>query len=233
MRHGGRPARLRGALALDPAAYQDIADDPKALPGALLVVVVATLLAGLGGLLWTQWGGRAPAQAIYQTDVTGFVRRSVIVGGVIQVALWGVLVAVTVMYLRAFGEAAPFGRLARALGYAFAPMGLQLFIAPPGLELAVAAVALGFTFCAMVVGAQAATSATPGRALVSVLAGFALFVAVLSLLGNGAADVSAPPAASGPRKALYGLLGDATTDLAPGIFSLDSLPTSVSFRSGP
>lgn len=198
--------RLRGALALSPSAFRAIADDPRAIRDAVLVVIVATLLAGLGGLIWTRWGGKPPANAIYDTDVRRFIARSVIVGGAIQVGLWLALVAVTGMYLRAFGVAAPFGRLARALGYAFAPMALQFFVFPPGLELAAAAVALGFTFAAMVVAVQAAVDTTPGRALVSALAGFALFAVALSLLGNGG------------------------TDLAPGIFALDPLPTSVGLR---
>lgn len=207
MRSGGPLGRLRGVLALDQATLREIADDPRSLPGALAVVVLATALAGLGGLLWTQWGGRFPPNAIAEPDVGRFLLRSVLIGGGLQLLLWGAMVAVTWLYLRAFGMAVSPVRVARPMGYAFAPMALQLFVFPPGLEMAAGAVALGYTFCVLVAAAQAAAATTPGRALVSALAGFALLVIGLALLGNG------------------------TTDLAPGVFSLDPLPTSIGIRS--
>ena len=200
-------SRLQGALALNPATFREIADDAGAIRGAVLTVIAATLLAGLGGLLWTQWGGRAPARAIYQTDVQRFIARSVLVGGAVQVGAWVALVGVTLSYLRSFGVDASFARLARAMGYAFAPMALQVLVCPPGLEYAMGAVALGYTFAALVAGAQAAADTTAGRAVVSVLAGFALMAVILGMLGNG------------------------TSDLAPGIFSLDPLPTSVGIKT--
>ncbi len=198
--------RLAGTLALDRATLRAIADDPGATAGALVTVVAATLLAGMGGLLWTQWGGRTPAHAIYETDIPRFVIRSVVVGGAIQIGLWFAMVLVTQWYLRAFGVAVSLGRLVRVLGYAAAPLALELFVFPPGLEYAAGAVALGYTFAVMVAAVQEAAGTTPGRAVVSMLAGFALFVIVLSLLGSG------------------------TTDLAPGVFALDPLPTSVGYR---
>ncbi len=195
--------RIAGVLALDPTAFRAVADDEGALDGALVVVVGATLLAGLGGLLWTQWGGHPPANATFAIDLRRFIARSVLLGTVAQSGAWLLWVGVTYLYLRAFGEPVGGARLARVMGYAFAPMGLQLFIAPPGMEIAAAAVAFGYTAAAMVIGVEAATGAARGRVVLSVLVGLALFATLLGLLGNG------------------------TSDLAPGIFALDPLPTSV------
>lgn len=198
--------RLAGALALDPRAYQEIADSPGAIRGAVLIVIGATLLAGLGGLLWTQWGGRTPENAIYATDVQRFIARSVIAGGLIQVALWVVWVLIVRFYLWSFSEPAPIGRLMRVMGYGFAPVGVQLLVFPPGMEIGVAVVAFGYTVAAMVVGVQAAARTSPGRAVTSVLAGCVVFAALLSYLGND------------------------TVDLAPGIFPLDPRPISIGTR---
>ena len=207
MDQGGGPIRLMGVLALNPATFEEIADDTGAIRGALLTVIVATLLAGLGGLLWTQWGGQPPTRAIYQTDVQRFIARSVLAGGALQIVAWAALVGVTFWYLRSFGVETSLGRLARVMGYAFAPMAIQVLICPPGLEFAMGAVALGYTFAALVAGVQAASGTTAGRSAVSVLAGFAMMVVLLGLLGNG------------------------TSDLAPGIFALDPLPTSVGIKT--
>lgn len=216
--------RLRSALALDSRTYAAIADDPAALRGALLTVVGATLLAGLGGLLWTgrlaqdialpnpswwAWGGRTDERFIEQTDVSRLIARSVILGGGLQVGLWLAWAAITQLYLWSFGLATPFGRLLRVMGYAFAPVGLQVFLFPGGLELAAAVLAFGYCFAAMVTGVEAATGAPRGQVLLSTLAGFAFFALTLSLLGSG------------------------TRDLAPGIFSLDPLHISVGMRPRP
>lgn len=201
--------RLSGTLALDRATLTEIADDPRAIIGAVAIVVVATVLAGLGGLLWTQWGGRTPANAIYETDIHRFIIRSVVLGGLIQIGMWVALVLVTYAYLAAFGVPVSVMRLARALGWAFAPVALELFVFPPGLEFAAGVIALGYAFATMTAAVQAAAKTTPGRAAVSALAGFALLAIVLSLLGNG------------------------VTDLAPGIFALDPQPISVGIRTLP
>jgi hypothetical protein len=195
--------RITGVLALEPAAFRAVADDEGALGGALVTVVGATLLAGIGGLLWTQWGGHPPANATFEIDVRRFIARSVLLGTVAQTGAWLLWVGVTYLYLRAFGERVNGARLARVMGYAFAPMGIQLFIAPPGMEIAAAAVAFGYTAAAMIIGVEAGTGAARGRVVLSVLVGLALFATALGLLGNG------------------------TGDLAPGIFALDPLPTSV------
>jgi hypothetical protein len=117
-------------------------------------------------------------------------------------------VAITHLYLWSFGVASSFGRLVRVMGYAFAPMAIQLLIFPRGMEIAAAAVAYGYCIAAMVTAVEAASGASRGRVVVSVLAGFAFFAIALSLLGSG------------------------NRDFAPGIFSLDPLPISVGMRSG-
>jgi hypothetical protein len=217
----GRWGRLRGAMALDSSAYRDIAGDPGAIRAALFIVVAATLLAGLGGLLWTGrlsqdttlpgefWGGFTSPNFIYATDVDRFISHSIILGGTLQVVSWLAWVGVTQLYLWAFGESPSFPRLARVMGYAFAPIGLQLFVFPNGMELAAGALSFGYCCAAMVIAVEAAAGTSRGRAAVAVLAGFAFFAIALSLLGSG------------------------NRDLAPGVFSLNPLPISVATRTAP
>ncbi|MCL6500167.1 MAG: PAS domain-containing protein [Firmicutes bacterium] len=138
-----------------------------------------------------------------RAERAGEAVRDLELGGVLQVVLWLAWVAVTWLYLWAFGTAPPAERLARVMGYGFAPVGLQIFIAPSGLEIPAALLAFGYTFAAMITGVEAAAGTTRGRAAVSVLAGMAFFAITLGLLGSG------------------------HNDFAPGIFSLDPLPISV------
>lgn len=194
--------KVIGALALRGDAYRAIARGRSDTVTALAAVVVATALCGLGGLFWTYWGFNTGALSV-TVDRARFIRHSVLQGGLIQVGMWLVWVGATYMYLRSFGESVSLLALARVMGFAFLPMGIQILISPPGMELAAGAVALGYTVAATTIAVQVAASTTPGRALVSVIAGFALFALALSLLGNGEGD------------------------RAPGIFALDPLPVSV------
>lgn len=213
---------LQGALALDTGVYREIADAPRAIVGAVLVVIIATAFSGLGGLLWTGrltqstvlpfsnlWGGFRGPSFIETTDVSRLIARSIIAGGALQVLLWAAWVAVTWLYLWAFGAAPKVDRLARVMGYGFAPVALELFIAPSGMEIPAALVAFGYTFAAMAAGVEAAASVTRGKAAVAVLAGMTFFAIALGLLGSG------------------------HNDFAPGIFSLDPLPISIGSQPNP
>ncbi|MFN8558292.1 MAG: hypothetical protein U0531_13435 [Dehalococcoidia bacterium] len=114
---------LAGALALDRAVYRRIAETPAALAGALLVVIVATALAGAGGLIWTYWGGAVPSNFVYTSDPAGFLVRSVVVGGALQVALVSSAWSSFRFHGCAFGERAPLLPFLRALGFACADGG--------------------------------------------------------------------------------------------------------------
>ncbi len=199
--------RLRGVLAMRPEVFRAIAGDPAAIRGAMLTVIFATVLAGMGGVLWTLWGGAPPERAVYEANWQRLMARSLLAGGALQVGLWWVWVTVTALYLRAFGERAAVLPLARVMGYAFAPVALQLLLAPPGIEVAAGTIAFGYALTLSVAGVREATGAAPGRVVLSVLVGFALFAITLSLLGSS------------------------DWDLAPGLFSLDPLPISTGTRS--
>ncbi len=198
--------RLVGVASLNPDAYEELRDDPAATVYAVGVVVVATVLAALGGLLWGRFSASPPP--IFDVDVNRFFIRSVVLGSIFQVALWALWVGVTWFYLRQIfllADVTP-QSLVRTMGFAFAPMALQLLLFMPVLEFPIGLIALGATVACSVLAVRAASGATPGQALVATLVGFMLFVLGLGLLGNSDAD------------------------LAPGIFALDPNAISVSLK---
>src|SRR5262245_47425058 len=120
--------RVLSAASFDPDTYDDLRNDPTATAYAVAVVVGATLLAALGGLLWALIAASPPQ--IYKVALTHFIIRSVLLGSVFQVALWFAWVFFTWFFLRylyLLREVDP-QRLLRTMGFAFAPMALQLFI---------------------------------------------------------------------------------------------------------
>ena len=194
--------RLASAASFDPNAYDELRDDPAATPVAVGVVIVATLLAATGGFLWALIAA-APPQ-IYKIALAHFLLRSVLLGSILQIALWFVWVAVTWFYLRNVYllREVSIQRLLRTMGFAFAPMALQILLWFPVVEFPVGLIALAATFGCTVLAVRAAAGSTPAQALISTLMGFALFVLAL------------------------GILGTSDSDLAPGIFALD--PNSLS-----
>jgi hypothetical protein len=183
-------------LLLDDAAYVRLRRAANQTLPALLVAAAATLLAALGGLIWTY-------SAASGADHARFFVRSVIAGGFFQLVFFAIWVLIVALVLqRIYLVRATYTELLRVMGYAFAPMALQLFIFIPALDQPIGIIALAVTFFVTTHGIQAATSATAGQAFTACLAGFAVFCLCLGVLGNG------------PR------------DLAPGLFALD--PNSLS-----
>ena len=196
--------QLLRTASFNPDAYDNLRDDPSATAYAVGVVVVATLLAALGGLLWAAIAAAPPE--IFDVDIGHFIQRSVLLGSVLQVALWFGWVGMTwfvltnVFLLR---DVTP-QSLLRTMGFAFVPMALQILLVFPVIEFPVGLIALGGTVGCSVLAVRAASGASPGQALMATMAGFAVFALVLGILGNS------------------------DTDLAPGIFALD--PNAISVR---
>lgn len=192
----GQLSLLLRCLLLDERAYAQVRRAADENLPALLIVVAATVLAALGGLIWT-------FTAASFADHARFFLRSVVVGSILQIVLFALWVLIAALVLqRIYLVRATYTELLRVMGFAFAPMALQLFVFIPALDQPIGIIALAFTFYLTTFAIQSSTSATAGQALTASLAGFAVFCLCLGILGNG------------PR------------DLAPGIFALD--PNSLS-----
>ena len=196
--------RAIGLASFDPGAYEELRDDPAATVVAVGVVVAATIFQAIGGLLWALFAASPPP--IFQVDIGHFIRNSVVLGSVLQIALWFGWVGLTWFFLRHVYllDGVQWPRLLRTMGFAFAPMALQILLAFPVLEFEVGLIAVGATVAASVMAVRAAAGCTPGQALVSTVLGFGIFCLAL------------------------GLLGTSDTDTAPGIFALD--PNAISVR---
>jgi len=132
----------------------------------------------------------------------------VVLGSLLQVAMWVVWVGVTRFWLTQIYMVrdVPLPSLLRTMGFAFAPMALQFFIFLPVIEFPLGIIAVAGTVGCTVLAVRAASGATPGQALIATMAGFVFFALALGMLGNS------------------------DTDLAPGIFALDPNAVSVSLK---
>ena len=173
--------RVRRLGRLDPSVFREVRDDASQTLGAGIVVMISLLLTALGGWLWL----------VVETDglSTGRILvREVGLGLVFGIAVWGVwVVAAHVMLESVFGRPAPGGRLIRTMGYASFPAAGALLMVVPALGFAVGMLTVLAWFASSNAAIEAAVpEATRREVLVANLAGFSLFVVVLSVLADAA-----------------------------------------------
>ncbi len=192
-------SRVVRCCLLDADTYEEIRTNIAETVPGVLVVLFVSYLAGLGGLIWT-------FTAAQYADHLRFFVRSFILGSAIQPLVFFLWVLVTSLVLsRVFRVPARYPELLRVMSYAFAPVALQILVFIPAFDQPIGIIALATSLFVCTFAVQTSTIATPGQAFVSCALGFAVFCLILGLLGNG------------------------STDLAPGIFALD--PNSLSVGS--
>jgi hypothetical protein len=153
--------RVLGAALLNTSVYGDVAQDRAAAGQALLIVAVATIAAGIGGL---------------HAGVTGLI-----VGLVASLIGW-VVYAVLVYWIgtSVYGARRTPGSLAgvvRALGFASSPRVLLFLGFIPVLGIIVGVVVLIWTLVTTVVAVQETLRLDTGSAVVTAVLGWiALFV---------------------------------------------------------
>lgn len=191
------PQHLLRCFFLDAESFAEVQVSPEATLPGLLVVVAASFLAGLGGMLWT-------FVSADHVDYVRFFVRSLLLGSAIQVAVFVLWVTITLLVLqRVHRLQASFGAVFRIMAFGFTPMALQLFIFPPALDQPIGILALGATLVVVSYGLQVTITDTVFEAFTACLAGFVVFCFILGVLGHG------------------------QRNLAPGIFALSPNSLSV------
>jgi len=188
--------RLMRLARTDFTAFNEIKTDPTATTSGVVIVAIATLLTGLGSWLWVKFNlDYADVVDLGDSDV---LLKSVIIGGILQVLLWLAWVAIAYFMLtQVFKIQALMPELMRTMGYAFAPMALSIFFFIPILDMPIGILALAATAVMSTVAISACANGRPGQIILANLAGFGVFLLVLSILGND------------------------SNNLAPGIFLVD------------
>jgi hypothetical protein len=195
---------LRRLAYLDMRVFDEVRSNPGATIPGVLIVLVATFIAGLGGWLW--WWLNFD---IENGDI--FV-HSAVIGSLIAVVLWGLvwLGIVYVLLTQVFRERAYVEQLLRVMGLASAPLALMGLIFMPGLSFGIGLASLALTFGLTAVAIKSVTTADMAQVLMANFCGFFVWAAVLSLLASSSLSSVQPHA---PGIFLY----NATTTVADDI----------------
>ncbi len=156
--------RLTGVLKLQPSTFEEIEASPSANSQALAVVVMASLAAGIGAGLM-----RGPLSVLQGT-----------LAALIGWLMWaGVTYLIGARLLPEPGTRTDMGELLRVIGFSYAPNLFALFAFIPFLGGLVRIVVAFWLLAATVIAVRQALDyrSTP-RAIVVVLIGWLLFVAI-------------------------------------------------------
>ncbi len=171
---GGWVARI---LRVDFSAFDEVRAEPSATVGAVMVVFGSSLLAGLGSWLWA-------AQTDFVNDSTVLL-RSFLLGSVIQTAVWFLWVYLVYQVLvRGYGARVEFGELTRTMGFAFAPVALNIFIAVTSLAVPFGVIAFSMAVLFTNVAIQQATDTDAREATLANLTGFGAFAITMGVFAN-------------------------------------------------
>ena len=159
--------RLRGVLSFKTDTFNEIEHDPSALSQALLIVVVSSILTALGGGFGEVMFGVGIGSSSSGTSVFKFV--SIAIWAIVAWLLWSVITQF--IGTRFFDGEATVGEMMRVIGFAYAPLAIQIFAFIPVfggfLRLGAAAWSVGLVYVAILEGLDIG----PGSAFLTALIG--------------------------------------------------------------
>ncbi|MEZ4501390.1 MAG: hypothetical protein R3C39_02065 [Dehalococcoidia bacterium] len=172
----GFAARLARLARLDLEVFDDVRDDPSALIPSIVVLVGGLATLGAGGWLWWLLSGLG--------DARGVLFRSVVLGTAFGVALWLAWLLVAFTVLQRVAEAPRVDSMLRTAGFAGGGLGLGVLMVVPPVAFGAGLLALAAWVQLTQVALERATGASRQAVLLANLAGFAVWVAGMSILAT-------------------------------------------------
>lgn len=168
--------RLRGVFSLSSETFNEIEHDPSALWQALIVVIVSSLLVGLSGGY-----GHILFGAGIGTDVNTPYRFLAIAGWAIAAwILWSVLTYL--IGTKVFDGEATVGEMLRVIGFAYAPLAIQIFQFLPIVGLMFVFGATVWAIAAAYVAIKEGLDLGTREALITVAVGGVLYLIGMGIL---------------------------------------------------
>jgi hypothetical protein len=181
---GGGYATLVGWLVrlarLDFSVFEDVRAERTATASAIIVVLCAGLIAGLGS-----WGWALQYQKYAGLDAAPVFLKTVLAGSIIQLVIW--FAWVYIVYLvtaRGFGASVGFQELVRTMGIAFAPVALGVLVAIAPLAVPFGVLSLAITFLLTNIAVEQTSGLDTRESMLANLAGFVVFLIFMGAAAN-------------------------------------------------
>ncbi len=166
---------------LDFSVFDDARNERTGTAGAILIVLSASLVAGLGSWIWAIQA----KDDLRGIDPATVFLRTCVAGGLLQTAVWLLWVYMVYMVLvRVFGAQAIFSELIRTMGVAFVPVYLSLLVGLAPLAVPFGIFSLATTLIVTQIAIEQTTGVTAREAMFANLVGFGTFVIFMGALAN-------------------------------------------------
>ncbi len=167
-------------VRLDYTVFAELRSDRSATPTALFIVLASGVIAGLGTWLWA-----LQHDEFSGLDVMEVLLKAVIIGSIVQTAVWFTWVYITYMLAaRVFGSVVLFGELMRVMGFAFSPVALGVLIGIAPLAIPLGLLAFGIALMLTTAAVEQAAEIEPRQATLATLGGFAVFLIFMGAFAN-------------------------------------------------
>ncbi|MEK7247304.1 MAG: YIP1 family protein [Chloroflexota bacterium] len=172
-------AWLSRLARLDFTVFEEVRGEHTATTGAIIIVVAASVLAGLGSWVWA-------IQQDFDGLGTGSVfLKTLVAGTIVQLFVWLIWVYLAyVLTARVFAANVTFQELMRTMGLAFAPVALSVFVAIAPLAVPFGVLSLGITFLFTNIAVEQASGLDTREATLANLGGFAVFLIFMGVAAN-------------------------------------------------
>jgi hypothetical protein len=168
--------RIMRAIRLDFTVFREIAEDEGAMTQAAIIVVVVTLLSGIGTLI-----GSLIAGTSFGSALLGFLSAWLISGILLGWILWAVLTYFVGTLL--FQGKTDIPEMMRVLGYANAPNLLGVFGFIPCVGWLIALVGWILSLIAGVLAVREAMEFDTGKAIITVVISWVIQLVISLIIG--------------------------------------------------
>ncbi len=165
---------------LDFSVFTEIRADRSATTAAIFVVLVSSFVAGLGSWLWA-----LQHDEFQGVDGTEVLLKSLVLGGIIQTAVWFLWVYLVYQVLaRAYSARIEFAELIRTMGFAFVPVALNILIFIAGIAVPIGVISFAMVVLFTNIAIQHATDVEAREATMANLTGFTAFALLMGGFAN-------------------------------------------------
>jgi len=168
--------RMIRAAKLDASLYEEVEKDTTATNQALLVVVIASICAGIGQAI-AGVGGMASGLVTLVTALVGWL-------------IWSFITYIIgTKVFKGPNTEATYGQLLRCIGFSDSPGVLNIFAFIPALGPVIVFIAAIWSLVAMVIGVRQALDFSTGRAIATCIVGFIVLIVIMAVVGGLGAGI--------------------------------------------
>ena len=171
-------SRLRRMIMLDTTVFPEVRDDPSFTPVAAGLVAAAVFLGGVGAFLF--------GQTVPSFTPSGWFVETVIMGSIFTIIMLAASIALTYVVLaEIFKVSITLDGLGRVLALCYTVYAISFFVFLPEIGFTFGVLSIAAMFYYAVSGVRAAAPETSaGAAVLSVGAGFVLWISVMALISD-------------------------------------------------